>query len=94
MSTTTDAITAAVLFGPGAVLGAAALISQRGAKTESAAVRQVLAESAAERAARAATTDTAPPDGGEPLPVPAVTEQPARLATIHQFPGASARRAA
>ncbi|MFJ9693663.1 hypothetical protein [Kitasatospora sp. NPDC101183] len=94
MSTTTDAITAAALFGPGALLGAAALISQRGAKGDSAAVRRVLAESAAERAARsAAGADMAPPDGGEGAPAPAA-EQSARLATVHQFPGARGRRAA
>ncbi|MFG3050178.1 hypothetical protein ACGFZP_04360 [Kitasatospora sp. NPDC048239] len=91
MSTTTDAITAAVLFGPGAVLGAAALISQRGHRTDSAAIRTVLAESAAERANRAADS-AAPPDGGEGAPAPA-TEQPASLATVLPFPGA-ARRAA
>ncbi|MGY0463287.1 hypothetical protein ACW14Y_24000 [Kitasatospora sp. cg17-2] len=88
MSLTTDAITAAVLFGPGAVLGAATLISQRGDKTDSAAVRQVLAESAAHRAARQAI---APPDGGEGAPAPA-DGQPARLATVLPFP--AARRAA
>ncbi|MFI8454206.1 hypothetical protein [Kitasatospora sp. NPDC085464] len=93
MSTTTDAIAVALLMTPGAVLGAAALISQRGARADSAAVLQVLAESAAERAARAATTDTAPPDGGEGAPAP-VVDAPARLATVHQFPSTRARRAA
>ncbi|MET9176747.1 hypothetical protein ABZX88_00730 [Kitasatospora aureofaciens] len=94
MSTTTDAITAAVLFGPGAVLASAALITQHRGRTDSAAVLQVLAESAAERANRAAAgTDTAPPDGGEGAPAP-VTEIPARLATVHEFPTARARRAA
>ncbi|MFD8319151.1 hypothetical protein [Kitasatospora purpeofusca] len=93
MSTTTDAITAAVLFGPGAVLGACHLVSRRGDKSDSAAVRQVLAESAAERATRTAGSDTAPPDGGEGAPTPAHAEQPVRLATVHQFP-AGRRRAA
>ncbi|WP_369183660.1 hypothetical protein [Streptomyces sp. Y1] len=93
MSTTTSAITAAVLFGPGALLGAATLITQRGARTDSAAVHQVLAESAAERAARATTPDTAPPDGGEGAPAPA-TEQPAPLATVLAFPEGRVRRAA
>ncbi|MFD8083842.1 hypothetical protein ACFV4F_19310 [Kitasatospora sp. NPDC059722] len=92
MSTTTDAIAVALLMTPGAVLGAAALVSQRRGLADSAAVHQVLAESAAERAARAAATDTAPPDGGEPIPAP-LAEQPARLATVLPFPGA-ARRAA
>ncbi|MFJ4092214.1 hypothetical protein ACIPYS_11580 [Kitasatospora sp. NPDC089913] len=91
MSLTTDAITAAVLFGPGAVLGAAALISQRGDRAESAAVRQVLAESAAERAHRAARQASAPPDGGEGAPTP-TTEQHVPLATVLPFP--AARRAA
>ncbi|RKT18148.1 hypothetical protein BX285_2565 [Streptomyces sp. 1114.5] len=93
MSTTTDAITAAVLIGPGALLGAAALITQRGAKADSAAVLQVLAESAAERAARTAETDMAPPDGGEGAPAP-VAETPARLATVLAFPEGRVRRAA
>ncbi|MDY0809893.1 hypothetical protein [Kitasatospora purpeofusca] len=91
MSLTTDAITAAVLFGPGAVLGAATLVSRRGDKTDSAAVRQVLAESAANRAARAAGTSIAPPDGGEGIPTP-TDSQPVPLATVLAFPGA--RRAA
>ncbi|MFF2074632.1 hypothetical protein ACFVXG_07735 [Kitasatospora sp. NPDC058162] len=94
MSTTAAAITAAVLFGPGTVLGAAALITQRGSRTDTAAVMQVLAESAAERAHRAvAGADTAPPDGGEGAPAPAA-EQPAPLATVHQFPEGRVRRAA
>ncbi|MEE1788959.1 hypothetical protein PUR71_39575 [Streptomyces sp. SP17BM10] len=94
MSTPADIVTAALL-GTGAALSAAILISQRGAKAESVAVMQVLAESAAERAARAAAgTDTAPPDGGEGAPAPAMAEQPARLATVHQLPSARARRAA
>ncbi|MFJ7910027.1 hypothetical protein [Kitasatospora sp. NPDC096204] len=92
MSTTTDAITAAVLFGPGVVLGAAVLISQRGARADSTAVQQVLAESAAERATRTARTDTAPPDGGEGAPAP--TTAPVRLATILAFPEGRVRRAA
>ncbi|MGY0461462.1 hypothetical protein ACW14Y_14520 [Kitasatospora sp. cg17-2] len=91
MSLTTDAITAAVLFGPGAVLGACHLVSRRGDKGDSAAVRTVLAESAAKRASRAVGTDTAPPDGGEGAPAP-VGGQPARLATVLPFP--ATRRAA
>ncbi|WP_327073814.1 hypothetical protein OG196_22980 [Kitasatospora purpeofusca] len=92
MSTTTDLVTAAALFGPGAVLGVAHLVSRRGDKTDSAAVRTVLAESAAARATRpAAGPDTAPPDGGEGAPAPAAG-QPVRLATVVPFPGA--RRAA
>ncbi|MEU8512057.1 hypothetical protein AB0C76_10770 [Kitasatospora sp. NPDC048722] len=93
MSTPADIVTAALL-GTGAALSAAILISQRGARAESAAVMQVLAESAAERAARAAAgTDTAPPDGGEGAPAPAA-EQPAQLATVHAFPERRVRRAA
>ncbi|MEU1419529.1 hypothetical protein [Kitasatospora sp. NPDC005751] len=90
MSTTTDAIAVALLMTPGAVLGAAALISQRGARTDSAAVQLVLAESAAERAAR---QDIAPPDGGEGAPAP-TTERPAGLATVLAFPEGRVRRAA
>ncbi|MFD5436619.1 hypothetical protein ACFWJ4_31275 [Kitasatospora sp. NPDC127067] len=93
MSTTTDAITAAILFGPGAIVGAAALITQHRGRTDSAAVHRVLAESAAERANRTTGPDTAPPDGGEGAPAPAA-EQPARLATVHQFPSSRVRRAA
>ncbi|MFI8457659.1 hypothetical protein [Kitasatospora sp. NPDC085464] len=88
MSTTTDAITAAVLFGPGAVLSAAALITQHRGKADSAAVMQVLAESAAERAERAV-----PPDGGEGAPAP-TTGQSAPLATVLAFPEGRVRRAA
>lgn len=94
MSTTTDLVTAAVLFGPGLAGAAAIAYTWRGASTDSAAVRQVLAESAAERAARATVTDGAvPPDGGEGAPTPAA-EQPARLATVIPFPGTNVRRAA
>ncbi|MFJ8625839.1 hypothetical protein ACIRD3_23745 [Kitasatospora sp. NPDC093550] len=94
MSTTTDALVTATLIAPGAILTAAALITQHRGKADSAAVNQVLAASAAERAARAATTDTAPPDGGEGAPAPAVTAPAARLATVLPFTGAGARRAA
>ncbi|MFJ4794815.1 hypothetical protein [Kitasatospora purpeofusca] len=93
MSLTTDAITAAVLFGPGAALGAATLVSRRGDKTDAAAVRQVLAESAAERAARAAGAGIAPPDGGEGIPAPA-DGQNVPLATVLAFPEGRVRRAA
>ncbi|MCG6494910.1 hypothetical protein [Kitasatospora sp. A2-31] len=88
MSATTDAITAAVLFGPGLAGTAALALTWRGAKADSAAVRQVLAESAA---ARAAQQQTAPPDGGEGAPTP-TAEQPTRLATVLPFP--TTRRAA
>ncbi|MFD8080721.1 hypothetical protein ACFV4F_03365 [Kitasatospora sp. NPDC059722] len=84
MSTTSDLITTAALLAPGAIAGAAAVISHRRGLAESAAVRQVLAESAAERAARAAAPDTAPPDGGEGAPAPAA-EPAVRLATVLQF---------
>ncbi|MGW4894415.1 hypothetical protein ACWEQL_19400 [Kitasatospora sp. NPDC004240] len=93
MSTTTDLITAAVLFGPG-IAGAAAIAhTWRGAATDSAAIQQVLAESAAERAARVAVDGAAPPDGGEGAPAP-VAEQAARLATVIPFPAQRDRRAA
>ncbi|MFD8706120.1 hypothetical protein ACFV1W_26540 [Kitasatospora sp. NPDC059648] len=92
MSTTSDLVTAAVLMAPGAILSIPIVLSQRGARTDSAAVMQVLAESAAERAARTAATDIAPPDGGEGIPTPA-SETPIRLAAVLPFPGA-ARRAA
>ncbi|TYC71346.1 hypothetical protein [Streptomyces sp. CB01881] len=92
MSTTTDILTAAGLLGPGIALAVPVLISQRGAKTDSAAVKQVLAESAAERAARAVTDSAAPPDGGEGAPT-LTDRQPARLATVLPFPGAGRQAA-
>ncbi|MCX4754290.1 hypothetical protein [Kitasatospora purpeofusca] len=93
MSTTADLVTAAVVFGPGAVLGACHLVSRRGDKSDSAAVRAVLAESAAERATRTAGPDTAPPDGGEGAPTPA-DGQNVPLATVLAFPEGRVRRAA
>ncbi|MFF1909691.1 hypothetical protein [Kitasatospora sp. NPDC058218] len=85
MSTTTDLAVAAVLFGPGLAAAVPVLLSQRGARTDSAAIQQVLAESAAERATRATTGDgQAPPDGGEPAPTPAA-EPVVRLATVLPF---------
>ncbi|MEU9077647.1 hypothetical protein [Kitasatospora sp. NPDC048538] len=85
MSTTTDALTTAVLLAPGMALSAAVLISQRRGRAESAAVLQVLADSAAQRANRAANAaGTAPPDGGEPTLAP-TADAPARLATVLQF---------
>ncbi|MFF4821229.1 hypothetical protein ACFY2K_42375 [Kitasatospora sp. NPDC001309] len=92
MSTTSDLITAAVLMAPGAILSIPVVLSQRGAHADSATVQQALAASAAERAARTAATDTAPPDGGEDIPTPA-TNAPLRLAAVLPFPG-PARRAA
>ncbi|MET9177781.1 hypothetical protein ABZX88_06085 [Kitasatospora aureofaciens] len=92
MSTTSDIITAAVLFGPGVILSVPVVLSQRGAHADSNSVHQALAASAAERAARTAATETAPPDGGEGAPTP-VTEAPVRLAAVLPFPG-PARRAA
>jgi len=91
VSTTSDLITAAVLFGPGALLSIPVIASQRGAKADSAGVQAVLALSAYERAAALADAEQdapAPPDGGEPMPEP--TPAP-RLATVIDFP---TRRAA
>ncbi|MFJ4093982.1 hypothetical protein ACIPYS_20580 [Kitasatospora sp. NPDC089913] len=85
---TAETVAAAVLIGPGVILSAAALISQRGDKADSAAVRQVLAESATHRANRHAS---APPDGGEGAPAP-TDGQHVPLATVLPFP--AARRAA
>ncbi|GAA4859702.1 hypothetical protein [Kitasatospora terrestris] len=81
MSTTSDLITAAVLFGPGALLSIPVIASQRDAKADSARVQAVLAHSAYERAVLADTEDAAPipPDGGQPAPAP--TEAP-RLAAV------------
>ncbi|MFC5667496.1 hypothetical protein ACFP3U_31570 [Kitasatospora misakiensis] len=58
-----------------------------------AAVRTVLAESAAERATRTAGPDTAPPDGGEGAPTPA-DARPVPLAIVLAFPEGRVRRAA
>ena len=92
MSTTSNLITAAVLFGPGLTGGAAVLRSQRGWRTDAAAVATVLAESAAERAAATdAGQHPVPPQGGEPAPdtVPAPV---VHLAVVLDFP--AHRRAA
>lgn len=95
MSTTTDILTAAVLFGPGLTGAAAYAVSMRGYRTDSAAIRQVLAESAAERAAKAAADldGGTPPQGGEPAPAPASAPS-AHLATVIDFPTQRDRRAA
>lgn len=72
MSTTTDLVAAAVLFGPGTLAAIPVVLSQRGSRADSARVRAVLDLSAHERALAAEQDDTAtPPDGGEPLPEPA-----------------------
>ncbi|WP_030271299.1 hypothetical protein [Streptomyces sp. NRRL B-24484] len=87
MSTTSDLITAAVLFGPGALLSIPVIASQRGARADSERVQAVLALSAYERAAALAETEQdapAPPDGGEPITP--VTEPAQRLATVIDFP--------
>ncbi|MEW1907229.1 hypothetical protein AB0442_02075 [Kitasatospora sp. NPDC085895] len=86
----TDLVTAAVLFGPGLAGTAAYLTTQRGWRTDSAAVRTVLAESAA--AARAAVDNGTPPRGGEPAPEAAPAE-PVRLATVLPFPTTDRRAA-
>ncbi|MEU3494439.1 hypothetical protein ABZ747_13230 [Kitasatospora cineracea] len=91
MSTTANAVIAAVLFGPGIAGAAAYAHSIRGWREDSAATQTVLAISAAERAAALAEQDDipAPPDGGEPTPAP-VPEPAPRLATVIDFPARSA----
>ncbi|BFV58720.1 hypothetical protein KCMC57_up38240 [Kitasatospora sp. CMC57] len=92
MSTTSDLVTAAVLFGPGTALAAVVLPSLRKSRADSAAVLLVLAESAAARAAAALEeSGPTPPTGREPAPetAPAPT---VRLATVLAFP--TTRRAA
>ncbi|MEV6208660.1 hypothetical protein [Kitasatospora sp. NPDC051914] len=86
---TTDLVTAAVLFGPGLAGTAAYLHTQRGWRTDTAAVRTVLAESATARAAEGGL----PPQGGEPAPDTTETAEPVRLATVLPFP-ATGRHAA
>ncbi|GAA1092096.1 hypothetical protein [Kitasatospora arboriphila] len=88
---TADLVTAAVLFGPGIAGTAAYLTTQRGWRTDSAAVRTVLAESAA---ARAAADNGTPPRGGEPAPDTTAAAEPVRLATVLPFPTTTDRRAA
>ncbi|MEV6207191.1 hypothetical protein [Kitasatospora sp. NPDC051914] len=88
MSTATDLVTAAVLFGPGIAGTAAYLHTQRGWRTDAAAVETVLAESAAHRAADNGT----PPRGGEPAPDTTEAE-PVRLATVLPFPTTNRRAA-
>ncbi|MEU2628298.1 hypothetical protein [Kitasatospora sp. NPDC007106] len=85
---TADLVTAAVLFGPGLAGTAAYLTTQRGWRTDTAAVRTVLAESAAHRAADGGL----PPQGGEPAPE-SLAAEPVRLATVLPFP-TTHRRAA
>ncbi|RKT16887.1 hypothetical protein BX285_1243 [Streptomyces sp. 1114.5] len=95
MSTTSDLIATAVLIGPGALLSIPVLASQRGTHADSTVIRRALAASAAERAARTtATTDPAPPDGGEGAPAPADTAPAARLAAVIALPEERMRRAA
>ncbi|MEV8096045.1 hypothetical protein [Kitasatospora sp. NPDC085879] len=86
---TADLVTAAVLFDPGIAGTAAYLHTQRGWRTDSAAVRTVLAESAAHRAA---ADNGTPPQGGEPAPEAAPVE-PVQLATVLPFPTTDRRAA-
>ncbi|MFJ1753854.1 hypothetical protein [Kitasatospora sp. NPDC088134] len=88
MSTATDLITAAVLFGPGTLAGAAYALSIRGAAAETAGVRAVLALSAHERAQAEQDGTATPPGGGQPLPEPTPV---VRLAPVINL---AARRAA
>ncbi|MFI9269816.1 hypothetical protein ACIGXM_03725 [Kitasatospora sp. NPDC052896] len=82
MSTTPDLITAAVLFGPETVIAGAIAWTWRGSRSDSAAVCQVLADSAAERAATQATDGGGTPPGDrEPAPEPAPAPV-MRLATV------------
>ncbi|WP_405018485.1 hypothetical protein OHV05_17250 [Kitasatospora sp. NBC_00070] len=87
-----ELIAAAALMAPGATLSAAVAWSLRGSRTHSAAVRMVLAESAAARTAALDEDGPTPPTEREPAPetapAPAV-----RLATVLPFPGASRRAA-
>ncbi|PBC78929.1 hypothetical protein BX265_3721 [Streptomyces sp. TLI_235] len=89
-----DLIAAAVLLTPAALGGVALGATWRASATDSEAVRTVLAESAAERAARAADAEEGgtPPPAREPAPRPAAEAAPARLAAVIEFP--AHRRAA
>ena len=92
MSTTSDLITAAALFGPFVAGGAACAWTMRGYATDAAAVREAIAEYDGTRTDDTEDGSTPPPER-EPAPdtAPAPT---ARLATVLPFPTAHARRAA
>ncbi|MCX5213140.1 hypothetical protein OG689_28395 [Kitasatospora sp. NBC_00240] len=86
---TVDIVAAAVLFGPAALGGAAFAWTLRGAASDSAAVRQVLAEYDGTRPTDTEGGGTPPP---EREPAPDIAPAPvARLATVIPFPD---RRAA
>ncbi|WP_035800532.1 hypothetical protein [Kitasatospora mediocidica] len=92
MSATTDLVTAAVLFGPGAVGLAVYAVATRGDSAQSAAVMRMLDESAAERAVQLTDGPEGTPPGDRE-PAPEAAPAPAvRLATVIDFP--TARRAA
>ncbi|GHH72125.1 hypothetical protein GCM10018781_34470 [Kitasatospora indigofera] len=91
MTATSDLITAAILFGPALVGGAACAWTQRGYTSDAAAVRQVLAEYDGTRPEE--TEGSTPPPEREPAPETAPAPV-VRLATVLPFPTAGARRAA
>ncbi|GAA5004278.1 hypothetical protein [Kitasatospora paranensis] len=89
-----DLIAAAVLLTPAALGGVALGATWRSSATDAEAVRTVLAEGAAERAARAQQQDEGgtPPPAREPAPRPATAPAAPRLAAVIEFP--AHRRAA
>jgi len=67
---TADVITAAVLFGPAALIGPPLMLAAHRGTRHSKAVLAMLADERAKRAAAPADQDGPPPDGGQPTPVP------------------------
>lgn len=82
-----DLITAAVLFGPAALLGGAVAVADLRDRPHRRATARVLAEL---RAARAAgpdeDPDPSPPDGGQPAPTEGVPAAVVRLAPVIPLP--------
>jgi len=65
---TADVITAAVVFGPAALIGPPLMFAAHLGTRHSKAVLAMLADERAKRAAAPATGDGPPPDGGQPTP--------------------------
>lgn len=87
-----DLITAAVLFGPAALVGAVGGTGYLRQRPRERARARVLAES---RAARAAgpNDDPTPPDGGQPAPAEQEPAPAVRLAPVIPLPTRSVRPA-
>ena len=91
----TDLITAAVLFGPAALIGTPLLLAAHRGTRHDKAVLAMLAQERAKRAAvQVEAEDNPPPDGGQPDPVLADTSTGAGTDDLAQITPFPARRAA